>query len=110
MNAGKLDKKITFQDYKLVKKDGMSQEVWEDFKTVYAMVRTISGREFYQAASVQNEYTTRFIIRYSAGKNINENMRIVYRNRTFEIVSIINDNEKDETLTIMVKELKNNAD
>jgi len=109
MNAGKLDKRITFQDFKLVKQDGMTQEVWEDFKTVYAMVRTISGREFYQAASVQNEYTKRFVIRYSAGKDINEDMRIKYKNRTFDIVSIINDNERDETLTIMVKEWKNNA-
>lgn len=105
MNPGLFNKRITFQKYVSgTDQDGFPTESWQDYKTVWAIVKTLQGREFYQAAAVQAENTTRFIIRYTKG--INTNMRVVYKDdRIFNIQSIINDDEANKTLTIIAKEM-----
>lgn len=107
MNAGGYNKRITFQYHvEGVTDEGFPIDKWDDFKTVYAKVKNVSAREFYKAASIQNEYTARFTIRYSAGRNIHEEMQIKYGSKTYTIDSIINDGETNETFTIMGRELR----
>lgn len=110
MNIGNFDKRITFEEQIEGQTDeGFPIDKWVDFKTVYSKVKTVSAREFYKAASIQNEYTARFTIRYSAGRNIHEDMRIRYGKKVYTIDSIINDGEQDVTLTIMGRELRKDA-
>lgn len=105
MNPAKMNKRITFQEYVSgTDADGFPIEAWQDVKTVWAMVKTMQGREFYQAAAVQAENTSRFVIRYTTG--INSSMRIKYGERIFEISAPpINDDEKNVTMTIIAKEV-----
>jgi SPP1 family predicted phage head-tail adaptor len=109
MNPAKLNKRITFQVFDPNAKDSDGfpvppEQQWSDFKTVWAMVKTLKGREYYQAAAVQAENTTRFVIRYTKG--IDNTMRIKYGERIFDIVAPpINDDEKNITLTIFSKEV-----
>jgi SPP1 family predicted phage head-tail adaptor len=104
MNPGKLNSRITFQEFVSgTDPDGFPMEDWQDVKTVWAMIKTLQGREYYQAAAVQAENTTRFIIRYI--KDLSTKMRISYNNRIFDIQSIINDDEKNITLTIIANEV-----
>lgn len=106
--ASNLNRRIVFQIYDSNAKDSEGfplpdTKKWLDFKTVWAMIKTLRGSEFYQAASMQAENTTRFVIRYTKG--LNTNMRIQYDNRFFDIQSIINDDERNVTLTIIAKEV-----
>lgn len=109
MNAGNFDKRITFQKLNENTKDesGFSlsdDQKWLDYKTVWAMIKTLSSREFYQAGSTQAETNIRFVIRYRT--DITSAMRIKYKGRIFDIVAPpINDDEKNITLTIHAKEV-----
>ncbi|MED1419021.1 phage head closure protein [Bacillus smithii] len=108
MNPSKLRHRITFQRYdeNATNENGFPLEEdqrWQDVKTVWAMVKTLQGREYYAAATTQNENTVRFVIRYTSG--INPDMRIKYKKRTFEILTVINDDELNKTLTIICKEV-----
>ncbi|MBE3570988.1 MAG: phage head closure protein [Bacillales bacterium] len=105
MNPSRLRHRITFQKFVSgTDQDGFPTESWEDVKTVWSMVKTIQGREYYAAAAVQAENTVRFVVRYT--KEIDSSMRIVYKGRIFEIVAPpINDDEANKTLTIIAKEV-----
>jgi SPP1 family predicted phage head-tail adaptor len=108
MNPGLFRHRIAFQQYdeNAVNENGFPLEEnqrWQDVKTVWAMIKTLQGREYYEAASTQNENTVRFVIRYTSG--INPDMRIKYKDRAFEILSVINDDERNITLTIIAKEV-----
>jgi SPP1 family predicted phage head-tail adaptor len=87
----------------IIIEDSLGQEVttWEDTQHLWAMIKTIQGREYIAAATTQTEKTTRFIVRYTTG--INESMRIVHKDKMYEIVSVINDDEMNKTLTIIGK-------
>jgi SPP1 family predicted phage head-tail adaptor len=104
MNPGLFRHRVTFQSFvETTNENGFPVQDWTDVKTVWAMIKTVSGREYYEAAATQNENTVRFVIRYTTG--INPDMRIKYKDRTFEILSVINDDERNITLTIIAKEV-----
>lgn len=73
-----------------------------EYKTMWAAIKTMQGKEYFAAAATQNENTVRFIIRYTSG--INYEMQIRFKDRVFDIISIINDDEANKTLTIIAKE------
>jgi SPP1 family predicted phage head-tail adaptor len=87
----------------VITKDSIGQEIttWEDVKLLWSMIKTVQGREYIAAASTQTEKTTRFIVRYTTG--IDESMRIVHKDKVYEIESVINDDEMNKTLTIIGK-------
>ena len=51
------------------------------------------------------EVTGRITIRYLAG--IDEKMRIVYGDKTYNILAVINPEERNHTLQLLVKEILN---
>ena len=80
------------------------RRTWVDYRTVWAMIKTLQGREFIQAMAVQGERTVRFVIRYTTG--ITNDMKILYDGREFDIIAPpINDDEMNKTLTIMAREV-----
>lgn len=105
MNPGLFRNKIVIQKYVETENPiGDVVKTWTDHLTTWAMIKTVQGREFIQAAAVQGENTTRFVIRYTSG--ITNDMRILYNGRIFEISAPpINDDEANKTLTIMAKEV-----
>ena len=104
-HSGKFNKKIMFQvsDGTTVNENGFEIENWQDVKDAWAMIKTLKGSEYFEAATTQNENISRFAIRYTAG--LHPDMRIMYKLRPFEIESIVNDDEDNKTMTIMVKEV-----
>ena len=105
MNAGDFDKVIEFQiESEIQDESGYPVMKWVTFKKAGAMIKTMQGREYIQAATTKNEGTSRFVIRYTKG--LHEDMRVLFRERIFDILSIINDGEENKTLTIVVKEKK----
>lgn len=99
------DRRITIQKF-ISQKNELGDRVkqWEDFKTAWAMIKTIKGSEYVQASSVKAEIISRFVIRYTEG--ITNDMRIIFKARVYEIIEPpINDDELNETLTIIAKEV-----
>ena len=103
MQIGDFRHRITFQQLKAeVKENGFEEEVWKDYKTVWAKVSNLSGREFYQAATVHAEKTVKFMIRYV--NDIDESMRILFNQTLYDITAI--DNVKYENKYIEIKALE----
>lgn len=77
MRIGDLDTRVTIQQ-KIVTTDpeGLVTETWNDIATVWANLRGLRGREFFQAAAVNAENTVMVTIRYRPG--ITTGMRLKY--------------------------------
>lgn len=105
MNPGKFNRLITFQSMQPVfDADGIQIGTdWTDVKSAWAWPKTLSGREYVTAASDRNTRSERWRIRYTTG--INENMRIRYGTRFFNITAILQDDELRQTLTCVCEEV-----
>lgn len=99
MDPGKLNHRITFQIQNL----DSEEEEWNDIVTTWASINPISGREYYQAETINSDLTHKVRLRYRRG--ITPDMRILYKDRIFHIVSVINEYEKNAILQLMCREL-----
>lgn len=89
MKSEELKHKIVIQKYEnAVNDNGFEEEAWQDFKTVWAKVENIHGKEYFEAAAVQAEKTVKFTIRFI--KDIDESMRIMFKGKQYNITSIDN--------------------
>lgn len=103
MEIGDLRHRITFQRLtSAVNENGFEVETWQDYKTVWASISNLSGREYYQAAAIQAEKTVKFLIRYTEG--IDTSMRILFKEKHYDITSI--DNMKYENKLMEIKSLE----
>lgn len=103
MNPGELRHRITLQTLEIiVNENGFEVEEWIDFKTVWASIKNLHGREYFEAAAVQKENTVKFTIRYIKG--IDASMKILSKGRHYNITSI--DNIRYENKFIEIKALE----
>ncbi|MCM3599006.1 phage head closure protein [Metabacillus idriensis] len=106
LSSGQFRHRITFQNPPNpddTNENGFPVGNWENVISVWAMNKTVSGREYFQAAATQNDRTSRWIIRFHPG--LSEDMRIVFEGKYFEIEAILTDDELKNTLTIVSKEV-----
>jgi SPP1 family predicted phage head-tail adaptor len=103
VEIGDLRHRITFQKHTTtINENGFKVETWEDYKTVWAAVSNLHGREYYAAAAVQAENTVKFTIRYLTG--LDTTMRISFRGKIYDIAAI--DNIKYQNRFIEIKALE----
>ena len=89
INIGTFNKRITFQNFTTILNDnGFEIQKWADYKTVWASVSNLNGREYFAAQAVQSEKTIKFTIR--CNKNITESMRIIFEGNNYDITFIDN--------------------
>lgn len=85
MTAGsQLNQRIVIE--RRVKTENTRGEVtytWEIFATVWAQANPLRGRDYFAAAQLQDEITTRFRIRYRTG--IDSSMRVVWKGGYYDI-------------------------
>ena len=106
MRSGKLKHRVTIQELSIARNDyGEDIESWVDLKTVWAYVEPLRGREYWQAKQVVGEITGRITIRYLEG--LNEKMRVIYGEKTYNILAVINLQEKNRVMQFLVKEVLN---
>lgn len=106
MNIGKLRHRITLlKQVNEVNDYGASTQTWKRVATVWANVRPLSGREYFSAQQVQSEITTQIWLRYIEG--IKPTMKVKFGKREFEILSVLNIQERDVSLQLMCKETGN---
>lgn len=99
MNPGELKHRITFQVQDLEQEE----ETWNDILSTWANINPISGKEYYSAETINSDLTHKIRLRYRKG--ITPDMRILYKDRIFNIVSVINEYEKNAILQLMCREL-----
>lgn len=108
VDAGKLRHRVTFQRFGGTQDDfgdplQADDANWTNVATMWAAINPISGREFYAAEQSQSEVSHKISCRYRAG--LDTAMRIACGARRFRIISIIDWEERHESLLIMCKEL-----
>lgn len=103
MKIGDLKHRIILKKFTtLVNENGFEVEAWEDYKTVWAAVSNLYGKEYYQAAAMQAEKTVKFTIRFL--DSITADMRILFEDKQYNITSI--DNIKYANKFIEIKALE----
>lgn len=70
---------------------------------LWASMVTTGGGEFYAAQKLNAETSALFKLRYQPG--ITSKMKVIYGNRTFEILNVNNVNEKFEWIHLSCKEV-----
>lgn len=85
-----MNRKITFRKLTLTQdpNTGGMVETWADAFSVFAKVEPLVGREYFAAAAVQAEDTTKFTMRYRG--DIDPTMRIAFDGNEYDITSIQN--------------------
>ena len=100
---GSLNKRITLQHQTKVSDSmGGFTVTWSDAATVWAGIWPVSANEQVQAQATVMTISHRIRIRYRSA--FKSSYRIKFGTRYFAIVSVINQNEKNEWLDILAKE------
>lgn len=103
MRAGGLRHKIKFQQLTVANDTwGHSNETWADQVTCFAAIWPLRGIERMEGMKLDNEVTHKIRIRYE--KDIHPKMRIEFGERYFNILSIINVDERNIYQEIMASE------
>lgn len=105
LRAGKLRKRITIEVVsQTVSDDGQPLETWTTFAVRWASVEPIetSGREYLQAQAIQADVTHVVTLRYLAG--VTPKHRVNWDNRTLEIQSTANIEERGRMLILYCRE------
>ena len=108
IDPGKMRHRITFQRFSGALDDfgdplQTDDDSWADVATTWAAIDPISGREFYAAEQSQSEVSHKIRCRYRTG--LDTAMRITYGKRRFKIISLIDWEERHESLLLMCKEV-----
>ena len=114
INAGKYNRKITI--YKVIQgkdKDGFPADVEEVILSPYASVKTTKGMTIIKNNSDFEKALTNFTIRYSQtvenayydSANSNRQMKVVFRNKTYEVQYLNNVDEANIELEMQCKEV-----
>lgn len=103
MQSGKLRHQLTIQTRSTTADSvGQPVESWTDGQTVWASVNPLQGRELEYAQAVNSETSHKVTIRYLSG--LTTGNRLKFGTRVFEILSIINMDERNIQLVLMCKE------
>ena len=104
MRAGELRHRLTFKGPTHTS-DGQGgiTETWGSAFTVWGAFGPLTGKEFYDSQLVNSEITGKVKIRHR--DDIDPTMQIYFGTRVFEILSILNPEERDRELNIKVKEM-----
>lgn len=105
MKVGKLRKRVKLQNLAR-NQDSFGEAVpsYTTYTTVWASVEPLQGRELEHAQQISAEVSHRVTIRYN--RNVTSEHRVVYVERTLEIIAVINPEEQNEMLILLCKEIQ----
>ncbi len=106
INPGEYRHKIIIQGKTKTQNDyGEEIEDWKDILLARVGIYPISGREFFAAETVNSEVTHKVNMRFTPSTQIKPEMRIKFGARIFNIISVINFQERNTELQLLCKEL-----
>lgn len=95
MNAGQLRERVTVQQAAETRNAlGEVVQSWSALSTRWASVEGVSARELLSSGQQQIEMSHRVRMRYMSG--LTQQMRLLWRNRVLEIVSILEHGNRTE--------------
>ena len=104
-DVGKVfDSHITFQVKKKQEGPVLTLDDYEDYTSVWAESRFLRGRNFYAARAANVKTDVEFIIRYRT--DLEENMRIKFDDRFYEIEGILPLDNNRMYLVVKAYEIK----
>ena len=106
--AGQLNNLITIQEEVEEENEyGETITTWEDYIDVWADISNLDGRQYFEAMASESEATGEIKIRYNASlvqKMREDDMRIKFNGRIFQIESFFDPDESRRELKLIVKE------
>lgn len=107
MNPAKLRHKIdVYGKVKYTNEQGKTAYRDDKIKTISAEIVPQTGKlQAQQANTILSNVTHRIMVRYHAGKDITNDMHLMFRGHRFDIRYILNPYFKNETLEIFVEEV-----
>lgn len=100
---GNLRHRITLQKPVIIR-DSIGQELegWQDVATVWASIEPLSGKEYFNAQQTNSEVSTKITIRYL--ESVTPFMRVFFQKHTYNILSVINFEERNIYLQLLCSE------
>jgi len=106
MQIGKLRHKVYLKSNTTSQNDyGEATDSWSTDSTVWAAIEPLRGRELLHAQQISAEVTYKITIRYTSTVTPDDRVVKADDSRIFEIVSVINPEERDEYLELLCKEI-----
>ena len=108
MNIGEFKHKITIQ-WKINNNNPLTDANFEDFKTVWAKVNNLYGKEFIEAQKVNPNISKKIIIRYikdldmSFNPNTYKDYKVSYKGISYNILYIDNIKEQNKFMELMLE-------
>lgn len=104
MLAGKLRHRVTLlQPVQRGGEVGETITTWSPVAVVWAEIRDLSGREWYEAQQLpEGEVTTDIIIRYRPG--VTRLMRVAHGTRMYDVVAVLDRDGHKKMLVLKCKE------
>ena len=103
LSVGKMRERIVIQSQgRTTDLGGGAAVAWSTVATTWARIVPSSGSESFSGMQVTNTNTFEITMRYRT--NITTTNRILWGSRTFNIRSVINNNERDKYLTVVAEE------
>lgn len=104
MRAGTLRHRLELQSATSAA-DSMGEmiQTFATYATVWGSLSPLSGRELEAGKQINAEIEHQAVIRYNS--SVKPYHRIVAKSRTFDIVSILNTDERNKMQTLMLKEV-----
>lgn len=98
--SSRLNKRITIQTLSTTTdSEGYRKETWSDYRTVWAYCKPHSANEYYKANAINSKASIKFNIRYFKG--LDTSMRIKYKDKFYNILSIENVDEANIEMWIL---------
>lgn len=105
MNLNNMTQRITIQvKGTVMDENGFPVETWLEKATVWAELLIGFGREYYGAAKLNTELSGIIKIRHISGLKARET-RVAYGSRTFDVIAVIDPNERRKELELHIKEV-----
>lgn len=103
MQAGKLRHRVTFQNPPTAQNStGQVTGSYTTLATRWGSIEPLSGRELVNAQQISAEVTHRIRVRWLSG--IAPKVRAVFGSRNFDILSVLNPEERKRELELLVRE------
>ena len=91
----------------MINENGFESEKTEEYKTVWAAVTNLHGKEYFEAKAAQAENTVKFTIRYLAG--IDQTMKILFQGKAYNITAIDNIKYRNRYIEIQAMEVESDV-
>lgn len=103
MRAGQLRHTVSIQSYDETADElGQPSRTYTEETTRRAAIYPMAGRELEYAKKIHEEITHKIVMRFY---DLSPRDRLVFGSRTFEVMSVINRQERNREIEVMAKEI-----